>query len=365
MGRHSSLRPNQAPAIPQAPLDDKLPTAAAWAAGEAKASDTVSSRRYGAVAALAAATALSAVAVTTDTGAAPAYAATNAFNAPLQIVTEAPDLRSTISIVADGETIELITENDTYGRALAEAGVFVGPNDIVNVNLSDEIEEGTEVVVQRVTYESVVEEEVVEYDTIRKNDSTLEKGTEKVTTKGQDGVTRTTYRITLIDGEEDSREETINVRASELVDEVISVGTKEPAPEPAPAPAPAPAQTRSAPSAPAPAPAPAPAQPVVVNASGSKGIAQQMVANKGWSNSEFQCLETLWQRESNWNHLAQNPSSGAYGIPQSLPGSKMASHGADWRTNPATQISWGLSYIQGRYGTPCGALNHSYARGWY
>ena len=101
MGRHS-LRPNQAPAIPQAPLNEELPTTAAWSAGEARASNTVSSRRYGAVAALAAATALSAVAVTTDTGAAPAYAAaTNAFQAPLQIVTEAPDLTTTITLVAD------------------------------------------------------------------------------------------------------------------------------------------------------------------------------------------------------------------------------------------------------------------------
>ena len=73
----------------------------------------------------------------------------------------------------------------------------------------------------------------------------------------------------------------------------------------------------------------------------------------------------LVQRESNWNPTAQNPSSGAYGIPQSLPGSKMASVGSDWRTNPATQITWGLNYISGRYGTPCGALAHSNSVGWY
>lgn len=96
-----------------------------------------------------------------------------------------------------------------------------------------------------------------------------------------------------------------------------------------------------------------------------RGIAQAMLADYGWSADQFSCLDSLWQRESNWNHLAQNPSSGAYGIPQALPGSKMASHGADWQTNPRTQISWGLAYIEGRYGTPCGAWNSFLAKGWY
>lgn len=80
---------------------------------------------------------------------------------------------------------------------------------------------------------------------------------------------------------------------------------------------------------------------------------------------QWSCLDALWQRESNWNPSAMNPSSGAYGIPQSLPGSKMASAGADWRTNPATQIRWGLGYIKGRYGSPCGAWGHSQSVGWY
>ncbi|MBB5495188.1 aggregation-promoting factor C-terminal-like domain-containing protein [Nocardiopsis metallicus] len=97
-----------------------------------------------------------------------------------------------------------------------------------------------------------------------------------------------------------------------------------------------------------------------------KGIARQAVAAQGWGAEQFDnCLEPLWEKESNWNHTAQNPSSGAYGIPQSLPGSKMASHGSDWQTNPATQISWGISYIKDRYGTPCEAWAHSQSVGWY
>ncbi len=97
----------------------------------------------------------------------------------------------------------------------------------------------------------------------------------------------------------------------------------------------------------------------------AQAIAYEMVTARGWDNSEFDCLVALWNRESHWNVYSLNTGSGAYGIPQALPGSKMASVGADWATNPATQITWGLGYITGRYGTPCGAWNHSQAKGWY
>jgi hypothetical protein len=97
----------------------------------------------------------------------------------------------------------------------------------------------------------------------------------------------------------------------------------------------------------------------------AKATALQMVTDRGWDNAQYNCLVSLWNKESGWNMYAQNKSSGAYGIPQSLPGSKMASAGADWATNAATQISWGLGYISGRYQTPCGAWTHSQAVGWY
>ena len=80
---------------------------------------------------------------------------------------------------------------------------------------------------------------------------------------------------------------------------------------------------------------------------------------------QFGCLDALFERESGWNHAAKNTSSGAYGIPQALPGSKMASAGADWQTNPLTQVRWGVSYINARYGSPCGAWAHSESHGWY
>lgn len=93
-------------------------------------------------------------------------------------------------------------------------------------------------------------------------------------------------------------------------------------------------------------------------------IAQQILASEGRS-GQFSCLDSLWAQESGWNVYAQNPGSGAYGIPQALPGSKMASAGPDWQTSAATQIRWGLSYIDSTYGSPCAAWSHEQSSGWY
>jgi len=104
---------------------------------------------------------------------------------------------------------------------------------------------------------------------------------------------------------------------------------------------------------------------VTPNPGSAQAIAYEMVSARGWGDDQFACLVALWKKESGWRVNAYNKSSGAYGIPQSLPGRKMASAGADWETNPATQITWGLGYIKGRYGTPCGAWDHSQRKGWY
>jgi len=99
--------------------------------------------------------------------------------------------------------------------------------------------------------------------------------------------------------------------------------------------------------------------------SGNQAIGCTMTLDHGWDMSEFQCLVDLWNRESGWDESAYNSGSGAYGIPQSLPGDKMAANGDDWETNPATQIAWGLDYINGTYGSPCDAWSHSESTGWY
>jgi hypothetical protein len=97
-----------------------------------------------------------------------------------------------------------------------------------------------------------------------------------------------------------------------------------------------------------------------------KEIARQILKNKfGYGSSHFDCFNNIIMRESKWDINATNPSSGAYGIPQALPGSKMASEGSDWRTNPATQIIWGIKYMKDRYGSPCAAWSFKSSHGWY
>ncbi|MFI9270594.1 lytic transglycosylase domain-containing protein [Kitasatospora sp. NPDC052896] len=92
-----------------------------------------------------------------------------------------------------------------------------------------------------------------------------------------------------------------------------------------------------------------------------QAIAQQMIGDS----TQFQCFSNIVTRESGWNYQATNAGSGAYGLVQALPGSKMASAGADWRTNPATQIKWGLGYMNSRYGSPCDAWSFWQAHSWY
>ncbi|MEN9752524.1 MAG: hypothetical protein RL670_215 [Actinomycetota bacterium] len=101
------------------------------------------------------------------------------------------------------------------------------------------------------------------------------------------------------------------------------------------------------------------------DAGSMQAYAYDYIQRWSWGFDQYSCLVKLWKRESNWRVNAMNPSSGAYGIPQSLPGTKMASEGADWLTNGETQIRWGAKYIKGRYGSPCGALVHSNNFGWY
>ena len=118
------------------------------------------------------------------------------------------------------------------------------------------------------------------------------------------------------------------------------------------------------PAASSPAPASSGSRQAV--ASGSPQlIARRMLGSFGWPGSEFGCLDPLWAAESGWSVTATNPSTGAYGIPQAMPGSKMASAGGDWQTDAATQIRWGLGYIRGSYGTVCAAWRHEQAYGWY
>lgn len=163
--------------------------------------------------------------------------------------------------------------------------------------------------------------------------------------------------------------EAVTGEQAALVRDAVVVHTPTPTPTPTPEPVVRPASGSSGSSGGSAQRAPAPSIPIPAVAAPNPGsaqeIARQMVHARGWGDDQYSCLYRLWMRESNWNVYAQNRSSGAYGIPQALPGSKMATAGSDWQTNPVTQITWGLGYIAGRYGTPCGAWGHSQAVGWY
>ncbi|GAA4156812.1 hypothetical protein GCM10022286_07660 [Gryllotalpicola daejeonensis] len=135
-----------------------------------------------------------------------------------------------------------------------------------------------------------------------------------------------------------------------------------PKPTPKPTPTKTPSQassTQTTATATAAAPVAPPAAPGTAQA-----WAKTYLASLGMGDDQFNCLVSLWNRESGWNVHASNPS-GAYGIPQALPGSKMSSAGPDWQNNYETQIKWGMGYITGRYTNPCGAWGHSQSTGWY
>jgi len=113
------------------------------------------------------------------------------------------------------------------------------------------------------------------------------------------------------------------------------------------------------------APYPVPSSCAEYKDKGHRATGCAILLEQGFGLDQMPCLDKLWTKESHWTVTALNKSSGAYGIPQSLPGNKMATAGTDWQTNAATQIAWGLGYIAGSYGTPCAAWGHSQATDWY
>lgn len=191
----------------------------------------------------------------------------------------------------------------------------------------------------------VTEETEIEFVTSATEDATIAAGTDIVKQAGETGLAEISYQVKLVDGNEVSRTEIARVVTTEPVEQIVIRGTGDPTDI---------------------AVALATAEGKTGTKSGNKEYAKIWINQEfGWGEKQYGCLETLWFRESNWNHKATNPVTGAYGIPQSLPGRKMASIADDWKTNPATQIKWGAEYIEDRYDTPCEALDFFYDRNWY
>ncbi|MFE5334501.1 G5 domain-containing protein [Isoptericola sp. NPDC056573] len=291
---------------------------------------------------------------------------------PVDVDTDGP-----VAVVHDGTT-DVVEDAEDVEAVLAEADVELGKNDRVHVTdaanaevkkhvaaaVADqqkqaekqaEKKDGAQteqvaaeaaapapqvaVVVQRVETKKVTTTKAVDHKTTTKKSGDRYSDVDaKVVKKGKDGERTIVHRVTTVDGKVVKKTKVSDEVTTKPVTRVLVKGTKE-RPEP---------------------------EPKTPSYSGStRSIGKQMAAARGWSGEQWSCLESLWTKESGWNASAANPSSGAYGIPQSLPGSKMASAGSDWQTNPATQIEWGLGYIADVYGTPCGAWGHSQSVGWY
>ncbi|WP_245993185.1 G5 domain-containing protein [Xylanimonas allomyrinae] len=272
------------------------------------------------------------------------------------------DADGPVAVVADGTPTVVPEGRNGIDAALAAAHVTLGAQDTVRVvglanaglNAADlqtvaARGAGVAVVVQRVVTQDVTTEHAVPFETQTQDDATLYRDQTKVAQQGQDGVRTVVETVVTVDGAETSRTVKSDEVTTPPVAKIVAQGTKERPQTPPPA---AGAGSTGAASGP-------------VMSGSPRAIGQELAAARGWTGEQWQCLDSLFQKESGWNPSAANPSSGAYGIPQALPGSKMGSVAADWRTNPATQITWGLGYIAGRYGTPCTAWGHSQSTGWY
>ena len=245
--------------------------------------------------------------------------------------------QKTLHLAVDGQVIDGLTSAATVRDALREIGLVLNEGDRVSVPLDATTTDGLVVLVTRAATAGETVTEAVPFEEQEVEDPTLVTGTRVVGTKGRAGVRTTTYSTATVGGAVVDRQVVASAVTVEPVTQIIKVGTKEVAA----------------------------GVDITVSPGSAQELGKQMAAERGWGDDQFACLLQLWNKESGWRVDAENTSSGAYGIPQSLPGSKMASVAADWRTNPATQITWGMNYIAGRYTNPCGAWSASQAKGWY
>lgn len=239
-------------------------------------------------------------------------------------------------VVLDGESVvPAINEELSDNRTITiTKGATEASNDQEYMSAEEILASYTQIV------EKVVTEEVeIPYETITKDISNGSQTTQnRVVQSGSNGLKRVTYRIRYQNGAEIEKTEISSEIIKEPVDKIVEVRTKQ-------------VTSRGG----------------VVSGSVAEyqAYAEKRCFDYGWSDADFQALVKLWNKESRWNPYACNSSSGAYGIPQALPASKMAVYGTDYLTNYKTQINWGLNYIKSRYGTPTAAWNHSCRKGWY
>lgn len=267
---------------------------------------------------------------------------------PTDIAIRTPQL---VTVVHDGRTEEVTTTDATVAQLLEDLQIPLSDSDRVTPAPAAAVRDGLTVRVERVVTRLVNQTHTTPFPTRKLRDATLFVGTTKVVHPGKVGKVQVTYSVVYVDGTPVGRTKIKSVTLRQPAPRVLKVGSKRIVRERA-------AGAASTPSTPVPsAPAPSPGT--------AKAIAKELLAKRGWGDAQYNCLVTLWNHESGWRVHAANPS-GAYGIPQALPGSKMASAGPDWQNNAETQIKWGLGYIESRYNTPCGAWSSWQSQGgWY
>jgi hypothetical protein len=254
-----------------------------------------------------------------------------------------PSFAQDVTLINRGVSKTFNTAAPSVRDVLSAENVTINYGDGVFPELDAPVGDNETIVVDKITTKSVSEEEVVAHGEQRIDDNGIKKGEEQVTEDGQDGKTMNTYIIHEVSGFVVAKKFFTGATTQELKDRVVHVGTLELADN---------SGGMAVPHA-------------SVGEDTAKQFALEQIRAQGWPDTEFDCLDPLWQRESGWRVQAGNMFSGAYGIPQALPGSKMSSAGPDWETNANTQIIWGIGYIKGRYGTPCNAWANWNAKHWY
>jgi uncharacterized protein YabE (DUF348 family) len=271
-----------------------------------------------------------------------------------------------VTVLADGKTQHVQSTDSTVGQLLSDLSLKLGAEDRVSIPTGMAFSDNATVVIQRVAHQNVTRNQSVPFTVTTQPDPNITKGDTQVVQDGKNGTRQLTYALVYIDGKITGRTKVGSKVLAVPQQKIVHEGTK-PLPvvtTPPPVATSTPATGSTASTSNAPTTTTPAAPPVAVDPGSAQGIAQQLLLARGWGNDQFSCLVQMWNRESGWRVDAAN-GSGAYGIPQALPGSKMAAFGSDWQTNPKTQIEWGLSYISGRYGTPCGAWSTWQSQGWY
>lgn len=260
------------------------------------------------------------------------------FSAPSDILSNGSsqvmsiDRATVVQFTLYGKHAEVRTRATTVEEFLKEKSIKIGANDYLSVDKGQAISTGMAIELWREGKQTVTVEEEIDFEIEKVQDANREAGYREVKTPGVKGKRNATYEIEMKNGQEASRTEIASVTIEEPKKQVEIIGAKLPTP---------------------------------TNPTEAQAIGKEMMLAAGFGEDQWGCLYNLWMRESGWRTTAGNVSSGAYGIPQSLPASKMAAFGGDYLTNPRTQIAWGLSYIKGRYGTPCGGWSSFQAKGWY